>query len=125
MNWSTIVSLLRTTLYGWAISLWWFLRWLWRLVQRRPARGPEHRPTSPTDCVPIDHPAVVRPDPFVYRQRYLLDRGLAVTWDNPDIVSDRAVCTHTRAGRRDHHHRHGAAARRISRPPGDQRQCVP
>jgi len=36
--------------------------------------------------VPIDHPAFVRPDPMIYSQRALMDQGLAVTWDNPDIT---------------------------------------
>jgi hypothetical protein len=86
MNWSTLLALLRTILYGWAVSLWRFVRLLCRLLHRKPKDGPEHRPTSPTDCTPIDHPALVRPDPLLYSQRYLLDRGLAVTWDNPDIT---------------------------------------
>jgi hypothetical protein len=87
VNWSTVIALLRTVLFGWAVSLWQFLRMLWRLLlQRRPPRGPEHRPTAPTDCTPIDNPAFVRPDPLLYSQRYLRDRGLDVTWDNPDIV---------------------------------------
>ena len=83
MTWSIVVSLLRTTLYGWAVSLWRFLR-LWRLLHRRPKEG--HRPPAPTGCIPVDHPALVRPDPLLYSQRYLRDRGLAVTWDNPDII---------------------------------------
>jgi hypothetical protein len=83
MTWSTIVSLLRTLLYGWAVSLWRFLRLLHGL--KRHPKHP-HRPPAPTNCTPIDHPALVRPDPLLYSQRALLDRGLAVTWDNPDIV---------------------------------------
>lgn len=86
MNWSTVLALLRTILYGWAVSLWRFVRALCRALRRKPKKGPEHRPTAPTDCTVIDHPAFVRADPLLYSQRYLLDRGLAVTWDNPDIV---------------------------------------
>jgi hypothetical protein len=86
MNWSTVVSLFRTVLYGWAVSLWEFLRSLCQLLHRGPKVGPEHLPTSPTNCVTIDHPALVRPDPLLYSQRYLHARGLAVTWNNPDIV---------------------------------------
>jgi hypothetical protein len=37
-------------------------------------------------CVPIHHPSFHRPDPLIYSQKYLLSLGLAVTWDNPDIV---------------------------------------
>ncbi len=40
-------------------------------------------------CVPIDHPAFVRPDPLLYAQYDLMDKGLAVTWDNPDITVRR------------------------------------
>jgi hypothetical protein len=79
------VYILRTVLYGWVSSL---CRALKRLHKRhpKPLTGPEGRPISETDCVPIDHPAFVRPDPLIYSQQYLLDRGLAVTWDNPDII---------------------------------------
>jgi hypothetical protein len=80
----TVVSLFRTILYGWAISLSRVLKELKRRHEK-PVPGTEHRPTARTDCVTIDNPAFVRPDPLLYSQRYLLDRGLAVTWDNPDI----------------------------------------
>lgn len=87
MIWSTLLSLLRTVLYGWAVSLWRVIRRLCLRMHRRPGpKGPEHRPTAPTSCTQIDNPALVRPDPLLYSQRYLLDRGLAVTWDNPDIA---------------------------------------
>ena len=86
MIWSTLVSLLRTVLYGWAVSLWQVLKRFCRLRHRRPKQGTEHRPTAPTNCIPIDHPALVRPDPLLYSQRYLRNLGLAVTWNNPDIV---------------------------------------
>lgn len=84
MIWSTLVSFLRTILYGWAIALW---RLLALLLQRPapPAAPHEHRPTR-SGCVPIDHPAFVRPDPLIYSQQYLMAKGLAVTWDNPDIT---------------------------------------
>lgn len=80
-----LVSILRTILYGWTTSL---CRALKRLHKRhpKPLVGPEGRPIPQTDCVPIDHPAFVRPDPLIYSQQHLIDRGLAVTWDNPDIT---------------------------------------
>jgi len=37
-------------------------------------------------CETVSNPAFHRPDPCIYSQRYLMDLGLAVTWDNPDIV---------------------------------------
>jgi hypothetical protein len=82
--WSILLSLARTILYGWMISLWQFLKLLCR--HPKPPRPPDHRPPAPTACIEIDHPAFVRPDPLLYSQRYLLSKGLAVTWDNPDIT---------------------------------------
>jgi len=84
MFWSGLLALLRTVLYGWVISLCRSIKLLCQLC-RKPPKGPDHRPPAPTTCVEIDHPAFVRPDPLLYSQRYLLAKGLAVTWDNPDI----------------------------------------
>jgi hypothetical protein len=50
---------------------------------RRPGR--EGRVTE-QQCVPIREPAFKQPDPMIYSQGYLMAQGLAVTWDNPDIV---------------------------------------
>jgi hypothetical protein len=36
-------------------------------------------------CVPINSPVYHKPDPMLYSQPYLMSKGLAVTWDNPDI----------------------------------------
>jgi hypothetical protein len=90
MSWSTVVSLLRTVLYGWAVSLWRTIKSICRRLRGRHEPRPEHRPTSPTDCTPIDHPAFVRPDPLIYSQRFLKDQGLDATYDNPDIVLFRS-----------------------------------
>ncbi len=38
------------------------------------------------DCTIVENPSYHRPDPCIYSQEYLLKLGLAVTWDNPDIV---------------------------------------
>lgn len=40
-----------------------------------PANGPIHLPPT----------IYKRPDPLIYSQAWLIDQGLAVTWDNPDI----------------------------------------
>ena len=40
-------------------------------------------------CVPIKRPEFHQPDPLIYSQFYLMSLGLAVTWDNPDIVLQR------------------------------------
>jgi hypothetical protein len=81
-----LVWILRTILFGWAISLWRELKRLLHVRHPKPLVGPEGHPLAETDCVPIDDPAFVRPDPLIYSQQHLLDRGLAVTWDNPDIT---------------------------------------
>lgn len=36
-------------------------------------------------CAPINSPVYYKPDPTIYSQHYLRKKGLAVTWDNPDI----------------------------------------
>jgi hypothetical protein len=78
-----LASLIRTMLYGWVGALCRLLKLLCR--RRPPPKGPEHRPTQ-SGCVLVDHPAFVRPDPLLYSQRYLISKGLAVTYDNPDIT---------------------------------------
>lgn len=85
MFWSGLAFLFRTILYGWVIALWQFLKLVCRRRPKPPKR-PEHRPPAPSDCVDIDHPAFVRPDPLLYSQQYLIAHGLAVTYDNPDIT---------------------------------------
>jgi len=59
------------------------LRFLRRLFRRSERRVDEQGTRA--HCVPIDHPAFRRPDPLIYDQYYLMNLGLAVTWDNPDI----------------------------------------
>ena len=81
MFWSRFVSIVRVMLYGWVIALWRFGKLLcqfWRTLCAHP-------PKTPLECLQIDHPAFVRPDPLLYSQPYLLSQGLAVTYDNPDI----------------------------------------
>ena len=84
---SVLASFVRTILYGWVLSLWKLLKLLRH--HRPPPKRPEHRPTQ-SGCVRVDHPALVRPDPLFYSQRYLMAQNLAVTWDNPDITLFKA-----------------------------------
>ncbi len=80
----SVIEILRTLLYGWLVAL---IRLLRSLFRRRDDRRDERdKRASPSPCVPIDDPAFVRPDPLIYSQGYLMGQGLAVTWDNPDIV---------------------------------------
>ncbi|HEX7175003.1 MAG TPA: hypothetical protein VF240_06955 [Pyrinomonadaceae bacterium] len=81
MFWSGLTSLLRVIIYGWVIALWQFLKLLCQFCRKRCARPPK----TPLECLQIDHPAFVRPDPLLYSQRYLKAHGFAVTYNNPDI----------------------------------------
>jgi hypothetical protein len=86
--WKGLIAVLRTLLYGWVLALWRLVAAVCRAIHRRPRpkTGTPRRPTADTDCVPLDDPAFLRPDPLLYSQHQLLAHGLAVTWDNPDIV---------------------------------------
>ncbi|HSC91758.1 MAG TPA: hypothetical protein VLB86_08915 [Gaiellaceae bacterium] len=53
-----------------------------RDLRRLPVRV---RRAAPQHCVKISDPAYKRPDPLIYDQFFLMQQGLAVTWDNPDI----------------------------------------
>ncbi|MFX0578999.1 hypothetical protein [Nocardia nepalensis] len=82
--WGAIVALST----GWAGALIALIRLLQAMIQaacdraRLPGRTAR---TADSRCVPIKHPAYRKPDPLIYSQQYLMDLGLAVTWDNPDI----------------------------------------
>jgi hypothetical protein len=79
---------LATLLFGWLLALYRLLAAMLRrrrARRRRAALGYRRERATRAECVPIDHPAYVRPDPLIYAQYYLSRLGLAVTWDNPDI----------------------------------------
>lgn len=40
-------------------------------------------------CLPLSREILRKPDPLIYSQEYLMALGMAVTWDNPDIVLSR------------------------------------
>lgn len=46
-------------------------------------RGQPNR--CPPDCATVRPDVYRRADPLIYSQKYLMEQGLAVTWDNPDI----------------------------------------
>lgn len=58
-------------------------------VRRRGKHLHNVRRGRPARCTPrcavIPPDVYRRADPLIYSQRYLMDQGLAVTWDNPDI----------------------------------------
>jgi len=91
MTWLRVVfdslyDIVRTIfLFGWVRPL---IR-LWRGIlesRKENERIPKReRRVVKSRCVPISEPAFVHPDPLIYSQSDLMSRGLAVTWDNPDI----------------------------------------
>lgn len=79
-------------LYGWIPALIALVRELIRNCRLSKARHdlPDRQgKAAASPCVPISDPALKRPDPMIYSQFYLMSQGLAVTWDNPDIVLER------------------------------------
>jgi len=76
-------------LFWWLLGLW-LLR---RVLGGRGTRGEDEsgglEGTGPPGCIPVPPDVYRRPDPMLYSQRYLMDQGLAVTWDNPDIHLER------------------------------------
>lgn len=90
---TALTALLKFLLYGWFLTLLSLLASLWQVVLRwlRGHRLPEReRKASEEDCVTVPRGTVHRPDPLIYSQTALLNAGLAVTWDNPDIQLFRA-----------------------------------
>jgi hypothetical protein len=86
---SIIVHLLKAISYRWILDLIDILKRFWEALKgflrflRQPHPEQEEQDEG---CETVSNPAFHRPDPCIYSQRYLMDLGLAVTWDNPDIV---------------------------------------
>ena len=83
-----VVMLAKAITYEWIVALIDMVRRLWELIRAWCARAKLPHPdrTPDVDCVSVDHPALRRPDPCIYSQSYLMQLGLPVTWDNPDIA---------------------------------------
>jgi hypothetical protein len=82
-------EVLKGVTYKWALGLSDILKDIiqeWRVAFARRKLDHYSKNIMPVACAPIQHPSFHRPDPLIYSQRYLLSLGLAVTWDNPDIV---------------------------------------
>ena len=45
-----------------------------------------HEPDPGMPCLPIPEGVWLRPDAYLYSQRLLMGLGMAVTWDNPDVM---------------------------------------
>jgi hypothetical protein len=88
--WSFLVFLARLLAYGWILALIHLARRVCELLRKLAKRPPgRSRKVSPYLCNPISEQAFRRPDPLIYSQAQLMALGLAVTWDNPDIVLQR------------------------------------
>jgi hypothetical protein len=83
-----VIMLVKAVTYEWIIALVDMLRRWWKHIKEWWARRKLPHPDRNTgaECISTSHPAMRRPDPFIYSQSYLTQLGLPVTWDNPDIV---------------------------------------
>lgn len=84
-----LMELIQAITYKWLLAIINIARRLIRQIRlfckRRKLLHGDRNATN-KGCGPIDHPSFHRADPLIYSQSYLLKLGLAVTWDNPDIV---------------------------------------
>jgi hypothetical protein len=71
-------------LYGWFVPFVRLVRAVCARLREQKRRRDEGR--SSVRCVVIPKTIYKRPDPLIYSQKYLMSKGLAVTWDNPDIT---------------------------------------
>ena len=85
---SILVHLLKAISYRWILDLIDILKRFWAALKgffrflKQPHPLQEEQDEG---CETVSNPAFHRPDPCIYSQPYLMDLGLAVTWDNPDI----------------------------------------
>lgn len=86
---TVLAHLAKVLAYGWIFAIIDILKRAWEAWGnlRKFIRMPHPaREETGKDCTIVDNPSYHRPDPCIYSQDYLLKLGLAVTWDNPDIV---------------------------------------
>lgn len=85
----TLLELVQAITYKWILALIKLIKSLIGLIREfcREQKLPhDQKNATNTGCGVIDHPSFHRADPLIYSQKYLLSLGLAVTWDNPDII---------------------------------------
>jgi hypothetical protein len=87
--WSTVVFFAKALSYQWLLNLinlfklvWQRLKDHWKSFDLPHTAEDGPRP----DCTVVHTPSFHKPDPCIYSQEYLMSLGMAVTWDNPDIV---------------------------------------
>lgn len=74
--------------YEWILALVAILKSLCKGLKEifcRPKLPHSEEEEGTKGCAEVSHPSFHRPDPTIYSQTYLMELGLAVTWDNPDI----------------------------------------
>jgi hypothetical protein len=86
---TVLAHLAKTLAYGWVFDLRDIVKRFIEAIKKICAflklPHPEREDIG-KDCTVVNNPSFHRPDPCIYSQDYLLKLGLAVTWDNPDIV---------------------------------------
>lgn len=73
---------------GWLRQLFELIRDLFRTLRRSKGLEDDRRGRDPRcspQCATVPPDVYKRPDPLIYSQEFLLEQGLGVTWDNPDI----------------------------------------
>lgn len=86
---TTVLELLKAITYKWIVAIVNIIKRLIGFLKEfhRLHKLPhDQRNATNSGCGTIDHPSFHRADPLIYSQNYLQGLGLAVTWDNPDIV---------------------------------------
>ena len=84
-----ILELVSAALYKWILSFIKLFQKIVQIIKKICVRNKlSHWDKDATNegCGIIHHPSFHRPDPLIYSQKYLRSLGLAVTWNNPDIV---------------------------------------
>jgi hypothetical protein len=84
-----LLEIVQALAYKWLLAIVGIIKRLIRLIAQfwKWHKLPhDEKNATNTGCGPIDHPSFHRADPLIYSQQYLLKLGLAVTWDNPDII---------------------------------------
>lgn len=82
-NVPTIVRVLFKIIIGWIIAFYRLILGLLRGLASFLTRNARHKWSVRCRTFPSD--LWLRPDVYIYSQKWLLAHGIAVTWDNPDI----------------------------------------
>ena len=83
-----LIEFIKSILYQWVLLLikliTVFIQKMVAFCRKRKLPRAERKEVDKR-CVTIHSPAYHKPDPLLYSQYFLMSKGLAVTWDNPDI----------------------------------------